>query len=215
MKNQVIPTVFAENKKDFKERFDKLVKIAKNIQIDFMDGKFVRSKGIKISDIPNLHRYKNKFEAHLMCFSPGKYIPALKKKGFKKIIFHYEACRGSKDVSKIVELIKSKRIEAWIAINPETSIGRLRLYLSKVDGVLFMGVYPGKEHQKFISPVYKKIKKLRKMSRKTNIQVDGGVNLQTSSKLAKLGVNYVNTGSFVADAGKPREALKRLEKAFK
>jgi ribulose-phosphate 3-epimerase len=78
-----------------------------------------------------------------------------------------------------------------------------------------MGVHPGKEHQNFISSVYRKIEKLRKMNKKVKIQIDGGVNLQTAKKLRKEGANYANTGSFVSDSDNPRDALNRLERAFR
>jgi len=87
----IIPTIFSKNKKQFNERFNKLIKISKNIQIDFMDGKFVKAKSVQLSQIPNLKKYKNNFEAHLMVKNPESWITKLKQKGFKKIIFHYSS----------------------------------------------------------------------------------------------------------------------------
>src|SRR6267378_2103541 len=100
MKYKIIPTVFCKNKKDFKERFSKLIKISKEIQIDFMDGRFVKSKFIDFSAIPNLKRYNNNFEAHLMVQNPIKYILKLKKKGFKKIIFHFNTDDNVKAIAE-------------------------------------------------------------------------------------------------------------------
>jgi len=70
--NHVIPSIFAESKEEFDEKFSNLVKISKKIQIDFMDGKFVSAKGIRASNVPNLKKYKNDFEAHLMVYRPEK-----------------------------------------------------------------------------------------------------------------------------------------------
>ena len=58
------------------------------------------------------------------------------------------------------------------------------------------------------------IKELRKLSPGVRIQVDGGVNLMTAGKLAKLDVNYLNSGSFVGEAKNPQKTLRKLEKAF-
>ena len=77
MSSRVIPTVFATSKKEFDSRFSKLRDASKNIHIDFMDGKFVKSKSISAAGLPDLNRYLNKFEAHLMVQSPGKYIKKL------------------------------------------------------------------------------------------------------------------------------------------
>jgi len=209
--NKIIPTVFAHNKKEFYERFSELIKLNRDLQIDFMDGKFVKSHGIKINDIPNLSKYKRKFEAHLMAFNPAKYIPLLRKKGFNKIIFHYEALKNNQKIEELIDKIKENRMRAWVAINPSTKVDRIIGFLDNVNGILFMGVKPGREHQKFISGVYNKIKGLRKISGKIKIQVDGGVNLLNIGKLRNLGADYVNSGSFISEAENPKKALRELE----
>ncbi|MEK6843846.1 MAG: ribulose-phosphate 3-epimerase [Nanoarchaeota archaeon] len=210
---KIIPTILAHNKEEFNKRFEKLIKISKNLHIDFMDGKFVKSTGIKISQIPNLKNYNINFEAHLMTINPGKYLLLLKKKGFKKIIFHYEAIQEGKIIS-IIKKIKSNNMKAIIALNPETQINNIIPFLNKISGVLVMGVYPGKENQKFISKVYEKIKGLRKINKKINIHVDGGVNLSNIKKLKMLGVNCINSGSFISNSIDPKRALRHLEKSF-
>ena len=209
--NPIIPTIFAQNKKEFQERFNKLIHISKNLQIDFMDRKFVPSNSISISQIPNLKKYKNNFEAHLMVKSPESWIKSLKQKGFRKIIIHYE----SVNPQKALGLSKKNKLITFIAINPETPIKRILPFLRNVDGILFMGVHPGKEHQKFISSVYKKIKQLKKINKKILIQVDGGVNEKNISRLAKAGVNYVNSGSLISDSKNPKETYRVLSKIFK
>lgn len=212
MKHKIIPTVFAHNKKEFDERFEKLAKITHYLQIDFMDGKFVRGKSISIGDAPDCHEYWGKFEAHLMVRDPGKYIKELKEKGFKKVIFHYEAVKGKKEAEKIIKLIKKLKMKAWIALNPETGIDKILDLLGEIDGVLFMGVNPGKEGQKFISSVYEKIGELRRIDKKIMIQVDGGVNFGVALKLGALGVNFLNSGGFVAEAKNSKRVIKILRK---
>ena len=210
---RVIPTIFAHNKKEFNERFKRLIKLGRDLQIDFMDGRFVKAKGISLKDIPTLRRYKKiSFEAHLMCLEPVKYFKELKKKGFKKIIFHYEAVKHEENILRVVYYARYLDMKVWIAVNPETSVEKIKKFLDDVDGVLFMGVYPGREHQKFISRVYVKIKRLRAMNKKIKIQVDGGVNLNVAKKLGRIGVDFVNSGSFVADSDEPKKIIKLLER---
>ena len=187
-------------------------KSAKNIQIDFMDGNFVNAKSVPLKDIPNLKKYDKNFEAHLMCLHPEKYLKKLKNKGFKKIIFHIEA---TKNPEKTIKEIKKLKFISFIAINPETKIEKILPFLSKVSGILFLGVYPGKEHQKFILQVYKKIKKLKKINKKITIQVDGGINEKVAKKLAKLKVNIINSGSFISDSKNPKQMLKKLNARFR
>jgi len=209
---QVIPTIFAHNKREFSERFKKLLPLSKNLQIDYMDGKFVKAKSMPLSAIPNLKRYMHNFEAHLMCLNPQKRIPKLKTLGIKKIIFHYKA---TKNIPQVIKRMRNHKLSPWLALNPEVPLKKITPYLHKVDGVLFMGVHPGKEHQSFVISVYKKIKALRKISSKIKIQVDGGANKTTIPKLAKLGVNHINSGSYITNSDNPRKAFKELNALFR
>jgi ribulose-phosphate 3-epimerase len=206
---QVIPTVFARNKKEFAQRFQKLVSVSKSIQIDFMDDKFVKGKSIKLSQIPNLEKYKNNFEAHLMVKNPERYLLQLKKKGFKKIIFHIEALDAEKAI-RLSEQTKQLGLKSFVALNPETNLEKILPVLAKTDGVLFLAVHPGKERQSFIPTVYKKVQALRKINKKIILQVDGGVTPKVAKKLAKLKVNFLNSGSFVSESENPFEAIKSL-----
>ncbi len=209
--SSIIPTIFAKSKKQFEKRFDNIINLTNKIQIDFMDGKFVKAKSLPISEMPNLKKYKKNFEAHLMLYYPEKYIKILKEKGFSKIIFHIES---TKNIEKAINLIKQGKLKVFLAINPETPINSIIPYLSRLNGVLFLGVHPGKEHQFFIPKVYKKIEQLRKINKKIKIQVDGGVNEKSIKKLAKLGVNLVNSGSFISQSHNSKEAFNKLNASF-
>jgi len=211
---KIIPTVFAKNKKEFDSRFAKLSKVSKELQVDFMDGKLVRAKGIRLSDIPNL-RGKGNFEAHLMVANPGKWILGLKKKGFKKVLFHYESFRDIRKIENLIVKLKKAKMKVFITVNPGTSVKKIMPFLTSVDGVMFMGVNPGRENQRFVPGVFEKIKELRRHSKGVKIQVDGGVSDKTIGRLKRSGVDIVNSGSYISDAEKPREALARLRKAAK
>jgi ribulose-phosphate 3-epimerase len=209
---KVIPTVFAGTKNEFDKKFRKLFRVSHSLQIDLMDGKFVKRKGIRVEDGPNCHDFFGKFEAHLMVNYPSKYLEKLKKRGYKKVIFHIE-CK--ENALRVIKMIKKLKMKAWIALNPKTSIVSLENIVDKVDGVMFMGVFPGREGQKFVTSIYRKIMVFHKLHPKVKIQVDGGVNLETVGKLKDVGVNIVNSGSYVSESENPKKALKMLKKKFK
>jgi len=210
MKNLIIPTVFAISKKEFYSRFNKLKPLAKFIQIDFMDGKFVKEKSIKIKDIPNLSAYKNNFEAHLMIKNPEKQISKLKEKGFSKAIFHIEALKNRNKTMKLIAEINKSKMKSFIALNPETNINKVLFYIPCINGILLMGHKPGLENISLVHSIYKKIKSLRLINKNIQIQIDGGVNDKNIKKLVKSGANIFNIGSFVADADNPRKNLAKL-----
>ncbi len=214
MKKQVIPTVFARSKKEFDDKFGKLLKITRNIQIDFMDGVFVEAKGVMLDDIPSL-KGKGIFEAHLMVENPEAYIHRLKAKGFKKVLFHYESYNNFDRVQRLVTNIRFLGMEPFVVFNPKTSFDRVAQLSYLVKGVMFMGVNPGRENQKMNPNVCRRISNLRMINKKIIIQVDGGVNDKTVKDLAEAGADIVNSGSFVVNSRDPKKALGILEKNFK
>ncbi len=214
MKRHVIPSVFSTSYSDFVKRFDLITSIAKYIHIDIMDGEFVKAKSMPLKDVPELKDYDALFEAHLMVNEPRELFPILKEKGFKRVIFHIEAHRDQSDVQKSIDLAKSTGLSPMIAINPDTPLEELYPFTSEIDGVLFMGVVPGAEKQPFIQSDYERISKLRKLDKALWLQVDGGIVPTIASHLAKIGVNGVNSGSFVSGSQDPKHALEQLEQAM-
>ena len=216
--SHVVPTVFARNKKEFDLRFKEMLKVADHIQIDFMDGKFVKSRSVKINEVPNLTKIKKYFEAHLMVSSPDEWIDDLKKKGFEKVIFHYEALEDIHKVRELVYKIKQMHMKAFVAFNPTTTFNVVFNTVSEVgdlDGILLMGHMPGKEHLMLHANTTRRIKNIKAVKENITVQIDGGVSDKTVKSLVKAGADIVNTGGYVADADDPRKALKELEKAFR
>ena len=215
--SHIIPTVFSHDRQGFEKRFKRLIKVSKKIQIDFMDGKFVAARSVPVKGIPNLKRYKIEFEAHLMVKNPFDWIEECKKKGFKRVIFHIEACKEDTVVDKILKVSKRLGLQVYIAIDPATPLKRLYPFIKgkkRCDGILLLGVRPGKEGQKMSKKIAGRIREIKRLNKSMIVQVDGGVNDRDISTLAKAGVDHVNSGSFVADAKDPGKRMAELEKLF-
>ena len=210
-KIKIIPTIFARSKREFDEKFSKLIDISNELQIDFMDGHFVRNKSIKLSDVPNLKHYKNNFEAHLMVQNPETWIKRLKNKGFKKVIFHYESLRDDKKIIDLINKVQKLDMKVFLAINPGTHEDKILKFLNKIDGIMIMGVHPGMEKQSLIYKTFYKIENIRKENSKIPIQIDGGVSLFNAKKLVEFGAIILNSGSFISRAENPEEALEELK----
>lgn len=212
--SNIIPTVFAKKKDEFKIRLERLVKASKNLHVDFMDGRFVPVRGINLKDILDLNSLPNHFEAHLMVKEPEKLIKPLAKKGFKKVMFHFESVKSKKEIKGLIDSVREQGMSPFITLNPETSIQNIIPLLNYVDGVLLMGVHPGKEKQSFIPEVYAKIRKLKKINSSVIIQVDGGVSEETVPELARSGVDLLNSGSYVSSSKNPEKAMMKLKQLY-
>jgi ribulose-phosphate 3-epimerase len=137
-----------------------------------------------------------------MIENPDRYIPDFAKAGADIITIHVEA---SKNLDEDIELIKQNNVKPGVVVNPSTPVESVFHVLDKVVMVLLMSVNPGFEAQKFMPEVLPKIKKLRSLvvSRKlsVDVEVDGGINLETAKEVIKAGANVLVVGSaiFYAD----------------
>ncbi|MCF7872340.1 hypothetical protein K9L97_04875 [Candidatus Woesearchaeota archaeon] len=208
---KIIPTIFSKNKKEFEERYKKLSKITKELQIDIMDGKFVKTKSIQPKDLPNFIHTGKTIEAHLMTKNPEKYLKILDSKFVGRIIFHYETIKNTKKIKEFIKEIHKKGMHAILAINPETKTTQIKEIIPEINKMLIMGVKPGKEKQKLLKNTYTKIKEIKKLNQKIQIQIDGGVNKQTAKKLRSAGAEILNTGSYISNAKDPKKTLEELK----
>jgi len=213
MTAEIIPTVFVKEGEDFMSRFNKIIGISNQVQIDFMDGKFVKHKSASIDEIPNLKSYNLIFEAHLMVSNPEEWIEKLSKKGFSNVIFHFESVREIQEIKYIAGVIRRWHMNPIIALNPDTNVEEVFPVLDVINHVLLMGVNPGKEGQTFIADTIKKIKLLKNYKGAIRVQVDGGVNLENIKEIADSGCDYINSGSLIFNSENSKSMLLKLQTA--
>ncbi len=207
MKTEIIPSVFATTLEGFDVRFRLARKLHNKIHVDIMDGFFVESESPGISLLPN---FKGA-QVHLMVDSPEDYIKYASQKKAKSVIFHIET--SGKNAEGLIKLAHKLKMKAFIAINPETSIGRLKNLTDKADGFLIMGVHPGKEKQSIDRKIFERIKFTRNITNKP-IMVDGGVKLGNIKKLSSAGANVIISGSYIFNSKNPKTAYSLLLKSI-
>ena len=169
------------------------------IHVDVMDGHFVPNITIGPLVVSALSKVtKLPLDVHLMIENPDKYIEPFAKAGANIISVHAEA---SKNLSRDIDLIHSCGVKPAVVINPQTGLKPIEGVLNKVSMVLVMSVNPGFEGQKFITDVLPKIRQLRDMidskKLKVDIEVDGGVNLETAKEVVNAGANVLVAGSAI------------------
>lgn len=175
--------------------------------IDVMDGKFVSNNTVDkmqqyidiLSGITN-----TPIEVHLMVKDVKKYIDIFIPNNPTKIIFHAKALKNSEEVFKMIEYIKDNNIQVGLALNPEDSIDSIKEFIPKIHQVLVMTVNPGQGGQTLIPEYIKKVKELKEyldsQNLETQIEVDGGVNLQNIKEIASSGVDIAVAGTAIVNA---------------
>jgi ribulose-phosphate 3-epimerase len=169
------------------------------IQIDVMDGHFVPNLTFGPGVVKALRRSVNIFlDAHLMIDNPQSFLEEFARSGANRIIVHEEAC---KDLPSILQSIKRLRVEAGVAINPETPVTKAERVLDIADSVQVMTVHPGFAGQRFMEDQLSKIQHLRReidqRHLKTSIVVDGGIDLKTARLAVKSGATVLVAGSSI------------------
>lgn len=169
------------------------------IHIDVMDGIFVPSISYGMPVIKSIRKATKKvFDVHLMITEPERYINEFVESGADIITFHVEA---TKDPDKVIDMIHEKGLKAGISVKPKTPLEAIEPYLEKIDMLLIMSVEPGFGGQAYIEGSTEKIRAAREMVKahglNTDIQVDGGINLQNLPEVLEAGANIIVAGSSV------------------
>ena len=169
------------------------------IHVDVMDGHFVPNLTIGPPVIKALRKQCSiKFDVHLMISPVHKYIEAYSDAGADIITIHPEA---TDNLEKSILKIKSLNKKVGVSLNPETKIDLIIDYLEKIDLVLIMSVNPGFGGQKFMPEVLDKIRELKKIQSKNNlnfdIEIDGGINFDNCQSAIEAGANILVSGTTV------------------
>ena len=169
------------------------------IHVDVMDGHFVPNLTIGPPVIKALKKNCSiKFDVHLMISPVHKYIDAYADAGADIITIHPEA---TDDLSASIKKIKDLGKKVGVSLNPETTVSIIKDHLEQIDLVLIMSVNPGFGGQKFMPEVLDKIKELKNIQKKQNIdfdiEIDGGINFENSKMAIEAGANILVSGTTI------------------
>ena len=212
---KILPSIlsadFANLERDIKE----LESIGVDMfHIDVMDGNFVPNISFGFPIIESIRPKTDKvFDCHLMIANPENYVEQFCKVGCDMVSFHIEATNHA---DRVIQVIKNNGKKAGIVLNPQTSIESIKYLLPKLDYVLIMTVNPGFGGQKFIPEMLEKIEELAKLREEKNykflIEVDGGINIETSKSCRDKGADLLVCGSFLFGANDKEKTLGELLK---
>lgn len=169
------------------------------LHIDVMDGDFVPSISFGMPVIKSIRKEsKMFFDVHLMVTEPERYIPDFVNCGADSITVHAEACE---DLDRTVEQIKDSGVKVGVSIKPATPVNDISHLLPDIDMVLIMTVQPGFGGQKYMDECTEKIREVRELiSREeldVDVEVDGGIADGTLETVIEAGANIIVAGSYV------------------
>lgn len=184
------------------------------LHLDIMDGVFVPNISFGFPVIESIKDLcKKPLDVHLMIVEPGKFVSRFAKAGASIINVHYETCPH---LHRTIQSIKNEGVKAAVTLNPHTPVYLLQDIVRDVDMVLLMSVNPGFGGQKFIEGCLDKVSELKELILRKNsqaeIEVDGGVNLETGKALVERGADVLVAGNYVFKSPDPVAAIAALKR---
>lgn len=182
------------------------------VHIDVMDGHFVPniSFGAPIMQSIRPHT-KMVFDVHLMIAPADPYLQQFANAGADRITVHAET---GPHLHRSLQSIRALGKKTGVALNPGTPVSVIEPVIGELDMILIMTVNPGFGGQSFIPATLEKISQARALAsgRNIDIQVDGGITVDTAGAAVRAGANVLVAGSAVFK-GNHGNAIKALRNA--
>ncbi len=187
------------------------------VHFDVMDGIFVPNISIGLPVLKSLRKATDMFiDVHLMIDRPVRYVEQFCKAGADLVNFHVEA-DTEENIVKAIDIAKSLGKKTGVTLKPRTPAEAVKPYIGMVDLVLIMTVEPGFGGQSFMHDQLPKIAAVRKMLDEAKLpcelEVDGGIDMNTAALAKAAGANVLVAGSAVFGKSDRAAAIKAIREA--
>ncbi|HWR82596.1 MAG TPA: ribulose-phosphate 3-epimerase [Candidatus Deferrimicrobium sp.] len=167
------------------------------LHLDIMDGHFVPNISFGPGIVGTINQLTDNFlDVHLMLSEPHKYFEPFVDAGADNITFHIEV---HPDPTPYICQLREMKCRAGLSLNPDTPVDTVLPFMSQVDFLLIMSVFPGFGGQTFIESTLPKIAAARSFidahGLTTQIQVDGGVDSGNAERIVQAGADVLIMGT--------------------
>ena len=169
------------------------------VHVDVMDGIFVPNITIGIPVTAAIKRVSAlPLDVHLMIDRPIRYVEAFCRAGADLLTLHVEADTPENTLAALRQ-IRDLGVHPAVSVKPKTPAEAVLPFLDLCDMILVMTVEPGFGGQKFMADMMPKLRTIREWIDRRNpgceLEVDGGVNVETAKLCVEAGANVLVAGS--------------------
>lgn len=207
---KVVPALLSSTKSDYEHDLAVVRQLTDRFQLDIIDGQFVDNETVSLNQLDKTPGLK--MDIHLMVVDPISCIREALKLSPNLVLFQYE---GSSAVPQAITELKQNGQRVGLAINPSTTIEKIKSLLSEIDHLLVMMYPAGFAGQKFEPVNLDKISQARDIRPDLEIGIDGGVNKDSIKQIANAKPDIVNVNSYLFSAEDVASRYSELMEAFK
>jgi ribulose-phosphate 3-epimerase len=167
-----------------------------------MDGRFVPNITMGPLVVEALRRATRlPIDVHLMIDAPERYLGEFAAAGGDILTIHAEACTH---IQATLARARALGARAGLALCPATPLAVVDEIVDDLDLLLVMTVNPGFGGQKLIPATVEKTARARalldRLGAEAELEIDGGVNLETIGSVVRAGADVLVAGSAVFNA---------------
>jgi len=163
-----------------------------DLHIDIEDGNFIPNITFGMKTVRALRSATSlPFSFHLMTVRQLDFLREVSKYNPSIVFGHYEAISYPRE---FIGLANELKVRCGMAFNPKTPIDSVRYIIDDLDGILLLSCEPDYQGEQFLPAALEKAAKIRSMSKKIEIWMDGDIRLNKLDELKASGVTHAVVG---------------------
>ena len=211
---KIAPSILSADFARLGEEVARVADEADLLHVDVMDGHFVPNLTIGPPVVASLRPVTELFlDVHLMVDNPGVLLDDFAAAGADRCIVHVELG----DPRPLFDRMRAHGMGVGLVLSPPTPVDAVLPFLDEIDLLLVMSVNPGWGGQSFIPEVLDKVRVARAeidaRDLPVEIEIDGGIKVDTAPEAAAAGCDILVAGSAVFRADDPAAAARAIRTA--